>query len=36
LLATAKANRIGPFAWLKGALEKLPATLNSQIDDLLS
>jgi hypothetical protein len=35
LLACAKANHIGSFAWLKDTLEKLPPTLNSQIDDLL-
>lgn len=35
LLATAKANGIEPFAWLKETLEKLPTTLNSHIDDLL-
>lgn len=35
LLATAKANDIEPFAWLKETLEKLPTTLNSNIDDLL-
>jgi len=35
LLATAKANDIEPFAWLKETLEKLPTCPNSQIDDLL-
>jgi transposase len=35
LLATAKANNIEPFAWLKETLEKLPTTPNSRIDDLL-
>jgi transposase len=35
LLATAKANGIEPFAWLKETLEKLPTCPNSQIDELL-
>lgn len=35
LLATAKANGIEPFAWLKETLEKLPTCPNSRIDDLL-
>jgi transposase len=35
LMATAKANDIEPFAWLKETLEKLPTCPNSQIDDLL-
>ena len=35
LLATAKANDIEPFAWLKETLEKLPTTPNSRIDELL-
>ena len=35
LLATAKANDIEPFAWLKDTLEKLPTCPNSRIDDLL-
>ena len=35
LLATAKANGIEPFAWLKDTLEKLPTCPNSRIDDLL-
>jgi transposase len=35
LMATAKANDIEPFVWLKETLEKLPTCPNSQIDDLL-
>ena len=35
LLATAKANNIEPFAWLKDTLEKLPTCPNSRIDELL-
>jgi transposase len=35
LLATAKANGIEPFAWLKDTLEKLPTCTNSRIDELL-
>lgn len=35
LLATAKANGIEPFAWLKDTLEKLPTWPNSRIDELL-
>lgn len=35
LLATAKANDIEPFAWLKETLEKLPTCPNSRIDELL-
>jgi transposase len=35
LLATAKANGIEPFAWLKDTLEKLPACPNSRLDALL-
>ena len=35
LLATAKLNGIEPYAWLKDTLEKLPAWLNSRIDELL-
>jgi len=35
LLATAKANGIEPFAWLKDTLEKLPACPNSRLDELL-
>jgi len=35
LLATAKANDIEPFAWLKETLEKLLTCQNSRIDDLL-
>lgn len=35
LLATAKANDIEPFSWLKETLEKLPTCPNSQIDSLL-
>lgn len=35
LLATAKANGIEPFAWLKNTLEKLPTCPNSRIDELL-
>ena len=35
LLATAKANNIEPFAWLKDTLEKLPTCANSRIDELL-
>ena len=35
LLATAKANGIEPFAWLKDTLEKLPTCPNSRLDELL-
>ena len=35
LLATAKANDIEPFGWLKETLEKLPVWPNSRIDELL-
>lgn len=35
LLATAKANEIEPYAWLKETLEKLPTCPNSRIDELL-
>ena len=35
LLATAKANGIEPFTWLKETLEKLPTCPNSRIDELL-
>ena len=35
LLATAKANGIEPFAWLKESLEKLPTCPNNRIDELL-
>jgi hypothetical protein len=35
LLATAKANGLDPMAWLIDTLEKLPAMLNKNIDELL-
>jgi transposase len=35
LLATAKANDIEPYAWLKDVLEKLPTWPNHRIDELL-
>ena len=35
LFATAKANDIEPFAWLKDTLEKLPTWPHSRIDELL-
>ena len=35
LLATAKLNGLEPYAWLKDALEKLPAWPYSRIDELL-
>jgi transposase len=35
LLGTAKLNGLDPAAWLKDALEKLPAWPNSKIDELL-
>ena len=35
LLATAKINGLEPYAWLKDALEKLPAWPYSRIDELL-
>ena len=35
LLATAKANGIEPFSWLKDTLEKLPTCPNSRLDELL-
>ena len=35
LLATAKANGIEPFVWLKESLEKLPTCPNNRIDELL-
>lgn len=35
LLATAALNGLDPAAWLRGALEKLPTCLNSDIDSLL-
>ena len=35
LLATAKANGIEPFVWLKDTLEKLPTFPNHRLDELL-
>jgi transposase len=35
LLATAQLNGLDPAAWLRDTLEKLPTTLNSDIDSLL-
>jgi len=35
LLGTAKLNGLGPAAWLKDTLEKLPTWPNSRIDELL-
>lgn len=35
LLGTARLNGLDPYAWLKDALEKLPAWPNSRIDELL-
>ena len=35
LLATAKANGLDPHAWLSDVLERLPTTLNRNIDGLL-
>jgi transposase len=35
LLGTAKLNGLNPAEWLKDSLEKLPAWLNSRIDELL-
>jgi transposase len=35
LIGTARLNGLGPHAWLKDTLEKLPTKPNSRIDELL-